>query len=292
MKSIFITGATGYLGSLITKELINSNHTLFCLKRKKSNFVRVNDIKENISWVDIEHINFDDFFSKNKIDVILHCATNYGRGIFDPSEIIDSNLILPLRILHSAAANNVKTFINTDTFLDKRVNNYSLSKKHFSEWLQSYSAHINAIDVILEHFYGPGDDPTKFVTDMIIRLLKNVDKIDLTPGEQKRDFIYIDDVVNAFKIIIDNTENFKKGYSRFEVGSSNSISIRDFLIKIKNKLPQNNTYLNFGAIHYRSNEIMDSYIDICELKKLGWKPLKSLDEGLDLTIKYEVKKLS
>jgi CDP-paratose synthetase len=292
MKRIFITGATGYLGSLISKELVNSNHTLFCLKRKKSIFDRVNDIKNKISWVDIEHIHFDDFFSKNKIDVILHCATNYGRGIFDPSEIIDSNLILPLRILHSAAANNVKTFINTDTFLDKRVNNYSLSKKHFSEWLQSYSVHIRAIDVILEHFYGPGDDPTKFVTDMITRLLKNVDNIDLTPGEQKRDFIYIDDVVNAFKIIIDNTENISNGYSRFEVGSSKSIAIRDLLIKIKNKLPQNNTYLNFGAINYRSNEIMDSNINVLELTKLGWKPQKSLDEGLDLTIKYAVNGLS
>jgi nucleoside-diphosphate-sugar epimerase len=122
--------------------------------------------------------------------------------------------------------------------------------------------------------------------------IKKVEKLDLTEGLQRRSFIYIDDVVNAFKIIIDNTENISNGYSRFEVGSSKSIAIRDLLIKIKNKLPQNNTYLNFGAINYRSNEIMDSNINVLELTKLGWKPQKSLDEGLDLTIKYAVNGLS
>jgi nucleoside-diphosphate-sugar epimerase len=93
---------------------------------------------------------------------------------------------------------------------------------------------MKCFNVVLEHFYGPGDDTSKFVTWVIRELLTNVDHIDLTLGEQKRDFIYIDDVVSAFIAIIENESRFKKGFHQFEVGTNNLIEIRQFVNTVKN----------------------------------------------------------
>ena len=85
----------------------------------------------------------------------------------------------------------VKYFLNTDTFLDRRINFYSLSKKQFLEWLKLYSKDLVCANLVLEHFYGPEDDASKFVSFVIQSLLKNVSSLDFTPGDQKRDFIFM-----------------------------------------------------------------------------------------------------
>jgi nucleoside-diphosphate-sugar epimerase len=229
-------------------------------------------------------MDYEDFFLTNQIDCILHCATDYGRKKVDPIRTIEANLILPLKLLHAGASNGVSCFINTDSILDKNVSNYSLSKKQFVDWLETYSDRITGINVALEHFYGPDDDPSKFVTYVIDSLLSNVGRLELTLGHQKRDFIYIDDVTQAFMKLIDNVKSFKRGFYRFEVGSGKPVEIRAF-IKLAKKLCENEiTFLDFGAIPYRKNEVMNSDVDTSGLKKMGWHPLISLEEGLIKTI--------
>lgn len=163
-KKIFVTGGTGYLGSAVVNELVNKGHEVHCLRRVNSKRYRFSDVSSSINWHDSNKIDFYDFFSVNPIDLVLHCATNYGRNESDPISTIESNLTLPLRILHAATLNNVKAFINTDTILDKRVNHYSLSKSQFLDWLNVYSTKIKCCNIVLEHFYGPYDDPSKFVS--------------------------------------------------------------------------------------------------------------------------------
>lgn len=288
-NNIFVTGSTGYLGSVLVRELVCLGFNVYCLRRLNSNIYRLADISSFINWVNLESINFNDFFSNHQIDYVLHCATNYGRKESDPISTIEANLTLPLRILHAASINNVKVFINTDTVLDKGVNHYSLSKSQFFDWLETYSDRITGINVALEHFYGPDDDPSKFVTYVINSLLSKVKRLELTPGHQKRDFIYIDDVTQAFMKLIDNVKHFERGFYRFEVGSGKPIEICAFVELAKNISGNEVTFLDFGAIPYRKNEVMNSDVDTSGLKELGWTPSISLEEGLRRTIISEKK---
>lgn len=286
-RNFLMTGATGYLGSHLLRLLVEHGANVTCLKRSSSKLARVADLADKVAWVDVETFDAQVFFPAQRTDYILHCATDYGRKQVDPIRTIEANLILPLKLLHSGAANSVKGFINTDTILDKGVNNYSLSKKQFLDWLVVYSDRIVGVNMALEHFFGPGDDPSKFVTSTIQALLRKVPSIDFTPGLQRRDFIYIDDVTGAFKVILENMPSFEKRLFRFEVGTGRPVEIRQFAHLAKQLTGNSTTLLNFGAIPYRSNEVMYSRVDTTGLESLGWAPQISLEDGLKKTIENE-----
>src|SRR3990167_3471727 len=178
-------------------------------------------------------------------------------------------------------------FINTDTILDKRVSVYSLAKKQFYDWLKLFSTEMPCINVSLEHFFGPLDDRSKFCTKMITDLLLGVPNIDLTPGLQKRDFIYIDDVVDAFVKIIDYSLQISNGFYHFEVGAGKNLTIKSFIELLVGLTGNATTQLNFGALEYRANEIMEYHVNLKPIQSLGWYPCYSLIDGLKETIRVE-----
>ena len=286
---ILLTGGTGFLGSNLLRRLLSLGHELFCIKRETSGLERVNFFKHKIKWFNLETSDFDEIISSYKIEGIIHCATDYGRKQFNPIQTIETNLILPLKLLHAAASNNVLVFINTDTVLDKRVDTYSLSKRQFSEWLEKYSNDILTINVALEHFYGPFDNDSKFVTYVIRKMLGNEDSIDFTLGLQKRNFVYIEDVIDAFIVLLNNINKLDNSFHNFEVGTEDSVTIKDFVGLVKKLCNNNTTDLNFGAINYRENEVMNTNTNTDKLKSLGWFPRFSLEDGLKNTIDLEKK---
>lgn len=286
-KIILLTGGTGYLGSKILKQLVDKGYTIILLKRSFSNAVRIKEYINKITLYDIDIVSLETIFRDNPIDIIVHCATNYGRNENDPRNVIETNLTFPLKLLELGKKYHVKSFMNTDTILDKRINYYSLSKKQFKDWLYLYKQDITCINVALQHFYGSGDDTTKFVTYLVRNLLKNVDKIDLTKGEQKRDFIYIDDAVNAFVKIIELSGNFSRDFYEFEVGTSNPLPIKEFVELAKHLSGNKHTFLNFGALPYREHEAMNYPINTSEISRLGWKCNNTVEEGLKKMIESE-----
>jgi nucleoside-diphosphate-sugar epimerase len=291
-QTIAITGATGFLGSHLLRYLVNQNYRVIVLKRSTSKLTRVADLMGRVKKsYDMDKISVREIFSNNKIDAVLHCATHYGRGDVPPQHLIEANLTLPLSILHWGSQSGVKAFLNTDTILDKRVSAYSLSKKQFLEWLNVYSSRMTCSTVALEHFFGPGDDRTKFVTFLVQSLLQATPKIDLTPGLQKRDFIFVDDIVSAFALILEYSLKQQAGLFSFEVGSGQTISIRDFVTLVKKMTSNSSTELAFGALPYRENEVMESHVNISKLVALGWRPKTRLEDGLSATIAEEKKAL-
>ena len=284
-----MTGATGYLGSHILAQLLCNGHVVYCLKRQKSSLEHVRNISFKINWIDLEIICFQSFFSKHKIELILHCATDYCREQPNPVKAIETNLLLPLKILEAAIAQDVICFMNTDTVLDSRLNDYSLSKNQFTQWLNQYSEKIAVVNVALEHFYGPNDADSKFVTKMIYSLLRNAPEIPLTKGFQKRDFIYIDDVVSAFITLINSYRKIEDKFSHYEVGTGIPIEVRELIMLAKRLSNNNFSLLDFGAIPYRENEVMSSFADTTGLRKLGWQPKISIEQGLLRTINIDRK---
>ena len=291
-ERILLTGGTGFLGSALARQLASQCKHLTILKRTTSRLDRVTTLLShpNISWIDIDKTNLVEIFKTNHFDIIIHCATNYGRGNTNILDIVAANLMLPLTLLQLGIQHGVKTFINTDTIIDKRISYYSLSKKQFLDWFQTTADDIKCINLALEHFYGPFDDESKFTTMVFRSLLRNEPYIPLTPGEQKRHFIHIDDVVQAFLCVIKHREDFSSSYTSFEVSTEESISIRNFVELAKTISGNKTTELRFGAKPYRPNELMDSQTDISALRQLGWEPSISLEAGIKMTMEKELAK--
>jgi len=284
-KKILITGISGFLGSNLAISLIEEGHEIIALKRKPSSLSRINSILQKVSLFDIEDLDFADFFESNKIDTIIHTATSYGRNNETPWEIFDANTGFPLRLLDAASNANVSKFINTDTILDKYLNLYSLSKNHLLEWGKFYSMRnkIEFINMRLEHFYGPGDDDSKFTSYVINACIQNQPTLELTLGEQKRDFIYIDDVVSAYIAVLNSSNKLGNWFSEYDVGSGKSVTIRKF-VETVHQLTNSTTVLKFGAVKYREGEVMNSKADISALQALRWSNRFTLNKGLELTI--------
>lgn len=292
MKSkVLLTGATGFLGSNILKKLVHT-HDVSIIVRNVSRYDRIKDHLPDIKKYNTDELTIEHIVADAQPDIIIHCATDYGRKNISPLKVIEANLVLPLNLLYYANNNGVSMFINTDTYLDKRINHYSLSKKQFREWFENYSKEMICVNMILEHFYGPYDDKTKFVSFVIQKLLKEEQELELTPGEQKRNFIFIDDVVGAFETVIKHDFQNQNGFYDFFVGSDDTIAIKDFVTLLKKLSKNQHTHLNFGAIPYRANEVMNSDINTTALKQLGWKVQTSLEDGLLTTIEAERNMLS
>ncbi len=288
--NILLTGATGFLGSNLLTRLVEDGHKVTLLVRKTSSLQRITHLIDRITIHTIGDIPFRELFYSGKIEVIIHCATNYGRGGVEPPELVDANLILPLQLLQAGFDSGVHCFINTDTILDKSVSDYALSKSQFREWLGTYAQKMVCVNIALEHFYGSHDDPTKFVSFIVRQLLNNVDCINLTMGEQRRDFIYIDDIVSAFLLIIDNSTSSKTGYFDYEIGTGVTITIREFVELAKHIVLNTQTQLNFGALPYRENEAMEIAVNTAAIRDLGWIPATSLTNGLSKMVEQEREK--
>jgi nucleoside-diphosphate-sugar epimerase len=236
----------------------------------------------------LDEVNLEQVFEENKIDYIIHCATDYGRKSVNPMRIIEANLLLPIKLLECGRKYGATAFINTDTILDKGINHYSLSKKQFRDWLMSYKNSLICINVELGHFYGPGDDTTKFVSFIVNKMVSKSESIDLTPGEQKRNFVYIDDVVSAFHTIIDHIPKLDTLFYEFQVCGKQEISIKEVVILIQKVSGNTETKLCFGALPYRENEAMTSKCDNTAIQSLGWAEKYTLQEGIHKTLEAEL----
>lgn len=279
--TILISGVNGFLGSHLARRLSGLGYQVVGLKRTSSSTHRILDI-DGIRLYDVDVDGLEKPFTDQKIDIVINTITNYGRNKEYIYDIVSTNLLFCLKLLETSTVFNTDVFLNTDTLLHKYLNHYSLSKKQFVEWLHVFSNKIQVVNLKLEHMYGAGDDKTKFVSWIIDGLLDNQDCINLTKGEQKRDFIYIDDIVDAYIIILQSLSNFTT-FTEFDIGTGKQISVRKFVDIIYSKIIAKKnikTILNFGALPYRDGELMDIAENVKPIYDLGWRPQVSLEEGI------------
>lgn len=290
MKHILLTGASGFLGSALAKYLAECEGKVSLLLRQKS---RIDHLKGLESSFEIcrfqKDLDIKEFVARIKPDVVVHTACAYGRNGETELEMLDANVRFGLNILQSLVDNKKSaTFINTGTVLAPEVSTYALMKDQFAQIARAVatkSQDIKFINVRLQHMYGPGDDRSKFATHVLHACKKNEPELKLTAGEQKRDFIYIDDVVSAYATLLKCEEKLEP-IDDIEIGSGTAPSVRNFVEKI-HKLTGSNTKLLFGALPYRSNEAKHCQADISRLANLGWKPMYDLEAGLKKMIELE-----
>jgi CDP-paratose synthetase len=288
IKTLLVTGINGYLGSKLAKRYAEK-YTVIGLEYALDDLFRLE--KETFEVYESKNGIPDELFEKYQIDCIIHTATFYGRNTESNSKMSFTNMYLPQMLLEKAIANGCELFINTDTVLNRFTSSYALTKKQFGDWLIYYANNksIKVINLQLEHFFGPGTASTNFITLMVQKMLKNDSVIPLTNAEQNRDFLYIDDLLGVYDIMLEKSTEFNS-YEGFNVGTGKKLNLKEILEFIK-KETSSISKLDYGAIPYRKNELMESNNDISKLNKLGWEAKKTIKEGILTVIEFEKNKV-
>lgn len=279
---VVILGSTGYLGQKLTKKLISQDHEVLCLKLKKEDFFEVyggsssNSNGFSFNTKPLFH-NIEELDKlSSEYDCLINLCCRYQRPGIKDIDIFDSNLLTPLSVLTKFIELGIKKHVSIDTSLPKYLNTYSLAKKEYADivrWLSS-KYKIDCINVLLENFYGPDEPKDRFIPSTIIKM-KNNEDIMLTAGDQKRDWIYVDDVIDGLVKIIEIKD--LKGYLDFPLGSGENIEVRKVIEYLK-EIIQSDSNLLFGSIEKRNNE-PETLADTSLMNKYGIKIKYHWQEG-------------
>lgn len=288
---ILITGVTGFLGSNLAKKFLLQGFDVIGIKRQTSSTGRIKELLAN-SQFNLINANEMDQVIKNHVDVIVHTATNYGRSgqLFQELEAVNTDFPYDLFLL--AQQNNVLAFINADTFMSKetpkedRYYNYVVTKKAFlnkaKENLRLGKTRL--INMVVYHMFGPNDNAEKFFAILIKRMLANEPSIQLTSGTQKRDFIYIDDVVNAFYKVVLNLQKLDK-FEEFNIGTGQDHSIKESIAYLHAVL-KSQSILQWGALENKQHDEFYGATDISKNLKIDWRSEIEFKKALELTANY------
>jgi CDP-paratose synthetase len=272
---IFVAGASGYLGSQLSN-LLSNEYEVFALLRGSSSKSRINNSNVNIICFNNSD-ELEEAFKIHKPNIIINTAALYGRKGESLAALITANIEFPMILLELADKYKANTFIHTGTSLPDEISPYALTKNSFVKLAKFKTLDSTRfINVELEHFYGPNDGNNKFTSYVINACLKG-ENLKLTNGEQQRDFIYIDDVVTAYVVLIKSVDKLQS-FETIPIGTGTAFKVRD-VVEMIHSNSHSKSKLEFGAVAMRENELMYSCADVTKIKQLGWKNSYSLLDG-------------
>src|SRR6056297_2067034 len=297
---VLITGSSGFIGSHLTAALQHT-HEIYHLKSDLLDF----------AGVEQEVLN-------EQPDVIVHLAarTEVESSFYEQTTFSQVNYVGTVNLIEAASKlTNLKNFVFASTMevygwqpisdevkfhgiplkpvvFDEKTNPnpnapYAVAKLACEKYLEYAHRCLNLPYTILRqtNCYGRKDNDF-FVTEQIItQMLKNPDEINLGYGEPYRNFIHVDDMLDAWKAVITNPEKCNNGML-FTMGPNNPIKISDYVNKIAAKIGWNGK-VNWNTKKHRPGEIY--WLNSGNTKitnTLGWEPKISLDDGLDRTIEF------
>lgn len=326
MKSVLITGAAGFIGFHLSKRLINDGFRVFGIDNLNEYYdidlkkARLAELKacpnyQNFSFhkIDIcDEDNLTSFFKKEDFDCVINLAAQAGvrYSITHPQSYLDSNLkgfgnileacrhkkIQHLIFASSSSVYGMNTNIpfSTRDVTDFPISLYAATKKSNEVMALSYS-HLYDMPITGLRFftvYGPFGRPDMAYFKFTEAILKNK-KIDVfNNGEMKRDFTYVDDVVESIsKIISKPPKNssiphtkITPKYKMYNVGNNNPVSLMSF-IKIIEQECQKNADINF--LPMQSGDVIETYANIDDLKSdFDYSPSTPVSEGINKFVSW------
>lgn len=286
-KKVLVTGASGYLGSRLIQKLLKIEANVYSIDVQS----KICHPKESYYKINLnDSVLLNETISEIKPDVIYHLAASLDRtrDFSKTNTIMQTNLLGTVNLLNALKEINYNNFIFVSTSeiyggdsIITPINEdsvfvpaspYSLSKYCAEMAVKTYSNLHKKNFTILRvfNFFGNNMSESFFLPQLVNKLKSNQD-FDMTNGEQKRDFLIIDDVIEALILSFQ-----KKAYNQvFNVCSGQGRPIRELALQFKTQL-KSESNINFGAIQYRNNEVWDLTGDNSKIKQiLGWRP--SLD---------------
>ena len=286
-KRVLVTGGNGYLGSFLVKALEKENVNVFVVSRNA-------ELLYNHFAVDIT-----DFDAIHKVvqeiqpDIVFHLAANISRNrdfaiYTDMAKVNVTGTLNVLQALQNLDAHFIFTSSseiygnNKSPFhenqLPKPVSPYSLSKVNAEMLIQTYCLNHNKkfTNLRIFNFYGE-HMPEDFFIPQMINSLKREEDFLMTKGEQTRDFLYVDDVVEALLLTATNTNSYNE---TMNVCSGKGTKLSELATEVNEKMNAKAKII-LGAIPYRDNEVWEMIGDNSKIKqKLGFEPQVNLENGI------------
>ncbi len=317
-KNILVTGGLGILGSALVKKLNQKkSYNIFILDRSK-NIKKIKVLElGNLKKVKIIKGNFNDYKTvykviKNKnISTIFHLGaiTQVIDAYKSPMETFNSNIIGTINILESIR--NLKKKINlifssSDKAYGSLVGNsylenhqlkgnfpYDVSKSASDLIVQSYVKTYNLKAGIIRsgNIYGPGDlNMDRLVPHVIISSILKKRSVLRSNGKLIRDYIYVDDVANAYFMLMKKMINSKEKLRIYNVGSKENLTVKNFVKLITIMINKKEIY---PIVKNNSKiEIYRQKLNYTKIKRdLKWAPKSNFKESLNKTIEWYKKNI-
>jgi UDP-glucose 4-epimerase len=295
---VFITGASGFLGSWICRVLA-SDHQVFGFVRETSELSRISDLK-NVEIFRMNSNLWASCIAELRPDVLIlnHWSGVNNQNRNDPDQV--KNVVSIQKMADAAVIAGVKTVIGvgsqaelgpvqsiiSEIDMDNPTTAYGRAKVKTRFAIEELIKDSEARFIWMRIFstYGPLDEGTWLIPNIVDSLVNNRE-MGLTKGEQQWSYLHAYDLASAFRTVIE-----KPGLKGVvNVGNPYTISIHE-VASIIGEILEKKELLRFGALDYRSDQVM-RLEPLCEtLTNAGWCPQISFDEGIRQTIDWLQKK--
>ena len=303
--TVLVTGASGFIGSHLVRRLIREGAEVHALTSNVSSVypVRLVDVRESLMLHEgnlIDRGAMDAIAERASPQIVFHLAayTHVGKSWDRVDECVQANVQGTVNVLQALADARYTRFVYVGTseiygdigvpFREDAMVNpispYSVSKYAAERYCRMFHRSYGWPIVMLRPFnaYGPRQSPDRIVPEIIVRALRG-QPIDMTTGRQTRELNYVEDLVDG--LMLAATAPDVEG-ELFNLGCGEEVSMRDLATTILG-LMDHPVEPRFGALPDRPAEIWRMYSDSTKAKKrLGWRPSRTLREGLEQTISW------
>jgi len=289
--TVVITGATGFLGRHVVKELRKSNQIIIAICRNRftsSPTLRLDEIASVDSSASVKE--FEAFFQR--IDgpvIVVHLAAHYASNhtADDISKLVESNIHFPTRLIDAfSRAKPNSNVINMSTLFQhfesrdySPLSIYGAIKESFLKILDFYAETevLQVADVTIGDTYGSSDTRRKLI-DLLISHVGSTETLMLGSGRQNMSLMHIADVARGLAQLIANHKSIpSREVWRVQMPPTENISVRELVAKIE-KISGKPMLCTFDASRDRQREI---YAPVQGLKKLpDYEPVIDLETGL------------
>lgn len=298
-RKILLTGGTGFIGKAVSSHLLSSGHAVLAVTRDdRSPSART--LAENGAelLVVAEPEAFADTLAGLPISHVLHAA---APGI-KPEDRTWSRLnqgctVYTLSLLEALQDHNIDRFLNVgswseyappvneaeaiaETFPLESRNLYGAAKAGAFLSAQAFAEQKNIpfVSTRLFNVYGPGEADSRLIPYVITKLIAG-ETVDLTPGLQERDFVFVEDVAEALIRLLLTPGQIKN--SVYNICSGAGTSVRDMVYTAARALKADESLLKFGARPYRPDEPLRVTGNPSRLKyELDWVAQTPVETGV------------
>lgn len=315
MKTYFITGGAGFIGSSLTDKLLKEKNKVITIDNFCNFYnpkIKENNILEFLSNENYKIYRKDirdkqaikSIFDENKIDIVVHLAAMAGvrPSIENPVLYQEVNCLGTQNLLEEMKMHEIKNLVmassssvygnckevpfREDMIVDYAISPYAATKKANEVMTHVYHKLFDMNVIMLRFFtvYGPKQRPDLAINKFTRLMLENKEIPKFGDGTTSRDYTYIDDIVDGIIKTCEYVNNNSMVYEILNIGNSSPVSLKEMInvigrtLKIEPKIKQ---------LPMQPGDVDKTYADISKAKKLiGYEPKITFEEGIQRFINW------